>query len=126
MVNTNTSELVCAGLGGMLIGIASTMNLALYGRITGNSGIFGTLIKLKHKDGLKWKFSFLAGMAGVTSFIYHITDDGKWENDSFTITFFDPIDIAISGLHIVGWVIAGLLVGLGTKIGNGCTSGHGV
>ena len=126
MVNSNATDLVCALIGGVIIGLAATLNLMLYGRITGNSSIFNTVIRVRFQDGLKWKYSFFAGLIAVSSMIYHLTDKGKWENNSFTITFFDPINVAIRNLHIAGWIIGGLLVGLGTKIGNGCTSGHGV
>ena len=126
MVNSNATDLLWALIGGVIIGLAATLNLLLYGRITGNSSIFNTIIRVRFQDGLKWKYSFFAGLIAVSSIIYHSTDKGRWENSSFTITFFDPINVAIRNLHIAGWIIGGLLVGLGTKIGNGCTSGHGV
>ena len=40
--------------------------------------------------------------------------------------FFDPEEDVVKGLNLAGWIIAGLLVGFGTKLGNGCPSGHGV
>jgi hypothetical protein len=126
MVEHNAEDYLSALLGGIIIGLAATLNLATYGRITGNSSIFNTLIKLSVKDGLKWKFSFFTGLISAGFLIYLITDKGRWETDSFTLYFFDPIDVAIKDLHIVGWVIGGVLVGVGTKMGNGCTSGHGV
>lgn len=126
MVNTEPQEWVAAFIGGILIGLATTLNFATYGRITGNSGILNTLIKFKIKEGLKWKFSFLSGLTSAGYIIYISTDKGRWENDSFTILFFDPIKVAIGNLHTAGFVIGGFLVGMGTKMGNGCTSGHGV
>ena len=126
MVKHDAEDYISALLGGILIGLATTLNFATYGRITGNSGIFNTLIKLKPKDGLKWKFSFFAGIIAAGHLLYISTDKGKWETDSFTIYFFDPIDVAIRDLHVVGWILGGILVGVGTKMGNGCTSGHGV
>ena len=91
MVKHDAEDYISALLGGILIGLATTLNFATYGRITGNSGIFNTLIKLKPKDGLKWKFSFFAGIIAAGHLLYISTDKGKWETDSFTIYFFDPI-----------------------------------
>lgn len=126
MVNHEAADLISALIGGILIGLAATLNLITYGRITGNSSIFNTLIKFSIKNGLKWKFSFFSGLTCAGYIIYISTDKGKWQNDSFTLYFFDPIQIAIGDLHVVGWILGGLLVGVGTKMGNGCTSGHGV
>jgi uncharacterized protein len=126
MVNTRGEDYVCAILGGILIGIATTLNLLTYGRITGNSGIFNTLIKLKHDEGLRWKLSFFSGLVTSSYLIFLITDGGAWHTKSFDIYFFDPYPISYAGLHIVGWIIGGILVGVGTRMGNGCTSGHGV
>mmetsp|Transcript_10117 Transcript_10117/g.9975 ORF Transcript_10117/g.9975 Transcript_10117/m.9975 type:complete len:229 (-) Transcript_10117:421-1107(-) len=126
MVNHAAEDLISAFIGGCLIGLATTLNYYMYGRITGNSGIFNTLIKFNVKEGLRWKYSFLAGIASIGYLIYLITDNGRWTTSSFTLYFFDPIDAAIGDLHIGGWVLAGILVGIGTKMGNGCTSGHGV
>lgn len=126
MVNHDAADLVSATIGGILIGLATTLNMAMYGRITGNSGIFNSLIKFNVKEGLKWKFAFLSGVTAGGYLLYISTDKGKWTNDSFTLYFFDPIEAARSDLHVVGWIIAGILVGVGTRMGNGCTSGHGV
>jgi len=56
--------------------------------------------------------------------LYYASDDGTFVNDTFSLTFFDKN--GSNELHIVGWVIGGFLVGFGTKLGNGCTSGHGI
>lgn len=119
MVNSNAGDLVCALIGGIIIGLATTLNLLMYGRITGNSGIFNTLIRIRFKDGFRWKFAFFSGLIAVSSIMYHSTDNGKWKTDSFTVRFFDPIEVAIGKLDVIGWVIGGLLVGFGTKLGNG-------
>ena len=127
MVNTNAEDLISAFVGGIIIGLAVTLNLAVYGRITGNSGIFNSLIKMSVKGGLRWKYSFLAGISSAGFLIYLITDEGKWKTNSFTLNFFDIKDRdSIIDLHVIGWILAGILVGVGTKMGNGCTSGHGV
>lgn len=119
MVNTNAEDLLPALIGGIIIGLATTINLSLYGRITGNSGIFNALIKFNFKEGFLWKLSFFSGICSAGYLFYICTDKGKWENDSFTIYFFDPMKVAIGDLHVIGWIIAGILVGIGTKMGNG-------
>jgi uncharacterized membrane protein YedE/YeeE len=126
MVNVKTEDLVAAVIGGVLIGLATTLNLATYGRITGNSSIFNTLIKVDMKEGFKWKFSFFSGLT-VASMILYLSTNGnnQWKSDDFTLTLFDPIEVAIGGLHVGGWILGGVLVGIGTRMGNGCTSGHG-
>ena len=55
-----------------------------------------------------------------------ITDHGLWRSGTSDIYFYDPYPKSYSGLSTVGWIIGGILVGAGTKMGNGCTSGHGV
>ena len=126
MVNINSTDIWCAVIGGVLIGVATTINLLTYGRITGNSGIFNTLIKLKQEDGLKWKISFFSGLITSTYLVYLITDRGLWKSGTSEIYFFDPYPKSYTGLSTLGWIIGGILVGAGTKMGNGCTSGHGV
>lgn len=126
MVRAEPAELVAALVGGLLIGLATTLNLITYGRITGNSSVFNTLIKFNIKEGLLWKYSFFTGLISGGYLLYLTTDKGRWKNDSFTLYFFDPMNVAIGDLHVVGWIIGGILVGIGTKMGNGCTSGHGV
>ena len=126
MVNLEPTDLIAATIGGIIIGLAATLNLATYGRITGMSGIFNTLFKFDFKGGFKWKLWFLSGLSFAAYSIYFFTDKGKWSTKSFTVTFYDPIDVTIADLNIIGWIIGGILVGFGTKMGNGCTSGHGV
>lgn len=126
MVNHEAVDLVAALIGGILIGLATTLNLATYGRITGNSGIFNSLIKFNMKEGFKWKFSFLSGLLTAAYILYLGTNKGKWETSSFTLYFFDPFDMMVNDLNIAGFIIGGILVGIGTRMGNGCTSGHGV
>ena len=127
MVNADSTDMVCAFIGGVLIALASTLNLLLLGRITGLSGIFNSLATLNTKAGMHWKISFLTGMIAISYPTYRLTDEGVWRvNSSTTIVLFDPEPIAVSNLHWIGWILGGLLVGIGTRMGNGCTSGHGV
>lgn len=100
-------------LGGMLLGVSGLVLLALNGRIAGISGIIGGLMKPKKAD-VSWRLLFIGGMvvAGLTaSFI------------GFPYPDFSAISADTSPLLTM---CAGLLVGVGTKLANGCTSGHGI
>jgi uncharacterized membrane protein YedE/YeeE len=97
-------------LGGSLVGLASAVLLLADGKIAGISGILGRSFFAAAGD-LGWRVAFLAGLPL-----------GAWLANRATS---DALGFAITrspGLLVVG----GLLVGLGTQIGNGCTSGHGV
>ena len=98
-------------LGGVMIGTAGAILLLGRGRIMGASGIFGSVIDGTARGGdLRDKLVFLAGLVGVPALVAlgfgagptHLTDN--------------PVVI----------IAAGLAVGLGTRMANGCTSGHGV
>ncbi len=96
--------------GGLLIGISATVLLLFNGRITGISGILGGLLFPKQGEW-PWRLLFLLGiMAGALS--YHLVFP-----DSFAPRTGYPLPLLIIG---------GFLVGFGTRMGNGCTSGHGV
>lgn len=96
--------------GGALIGLSVLVLLAFSGRVAGISGVFGGLV-LDGKQGDRlWRVAFLLGLLGGAALI-----SMQWPQ-------------AI-GVPTVGWgglILAGLLVGYGTRMGNGCTSGHGV
>ena len=95
--------------GGVLIGVAVAMFLLLNGRIAGISGVVGGLLRPARGD-IAWRAAFVAGLIAA------------------------PLLYALAApppaLHIdakYGAVLlAGLLVGVGTRLGSGCTSGHGV
>lgn len=95
--------------GGLLIGLAAALFLLLNGRIAGISGILGGLLTPSRGDAL-WRLAFLAGLIGAPA---------AW----LLVTELPPIEIKAGYPAII---IAGLLVGLGTRYGSGCTSGHGV
>lgn len=97
-------------LGGLLIGLATTLMLLLNGRIAGISGIVGGLLTRKGSE-VGWRAMFVAGLL-LGAFVYMLATGGAL-----------PVRIEAS-LPIV--VVAGLLVGFGTRLGSGCTSGHGV
>lgn len=97
-------------LGGVLIGIAAVILLLGNGRIAGISGIFGELVQGRiGKQG--WRIAFIVGLL-ISIWIYYALG-GALEM---------PIFNGGAGIAIV----AGLLVGFGTALGKGCTSGHGV
>ncbi len=97
-------------LGGGLIGGAVTLMLLFNGRVTGISGIIASSLSRPGPDGL-WRWLFLAGMI-AGGFVMHLLRPDLFTNDSGR------------GTALV--MIAGLLVGYGTVMGSGCTSGHGV
>ncbi len=101
-------ELLKSLLGGVLIGTAVSMMLLFNGRVTGISGIIsGAMFKPKEI----WRWAFLLGLLAGGFILNQI-------NSSF-----------FSGFLLSDWwtnVVAGILVGFGTLLGSGCTSGHGV
>ncbi len=98
--------------GGVLLGVASALFILLNGRILGISGILGGLLPPKSGD-LGWRLTFLLGMAAAPWVFTWLAPAG----------FLQSPRIDASNAVIV---VAGLLVGLGTRYGSGCTSGHGV
>jgi uncharacterized membrane protein YedE/YeeE len=97
-------------LGGALIGIAVSALLWLDGKVAGISGIVGGLLRPSRGD-VGWRGAFVAGLLA-----------GGWVlrgvlPSAFTIGIAAPLPLVLA---------AGVLVGLGTRLGNGCTSGHGV
>lgn len=95
--------------GGMLIGIAAAMFLLLNGRIAGISGVLGGLLRPVRGD-IGWRAAFVLGLVG-SPLVYAL----------FSQLPTPRIDAGYGAL-----VAAGLLVGIGTRYGSGCTSGHGV
>ena len=96
--------------GGILIGIAASMILLFSGKIAGVSGIFGGMLFQQGKERA-WRLSFIAGLIAGGVLLYIINAE-FFENSS--------------GRGLLAVTIAGLLVGIGTRVGGGCTSGHGV
>jgi len=125
MVNFNSNDAYAALIGGSFIAAATSFHLLSTGRVTGMSGIFNSLIKLDQGCGLHWKILFLLGLIllPVIAFYFEINSISFAGVD---FTFFDS-DVAVSkGSHWLTWVLGGIFVGFGTRMGNGCTSGHGV
>lgn len=96
-------------VGGLIIGAAAAVLVLFNGRIVGISGIFGGLLSLPRND-MAWRLTFLAGLVGA------------------------PVVASLLGKPAIAdiqasWgeiLVAGFLVGLGTRYASGCTSGHGV
>ena len=96
-------------LGGVLIGAASALFVLANGRIAGISGILGGLLRPRTGD-LMWRVAFLGGLIVAPLVL---------------LPFVPPVIATIdAGTEVL--IVAGLLVGLGTRYGAGCTSGHGV
>ena len=101
---------ISASIGGALIGIASAILLVVFGKVAGISGAVQSLLNPLQK-GAGWKLVFVAGLliAGVI------------------VQLVQP-ELLVGDMDLPLWliVVAGLLVGVGTSLANGCTSGHGV
>ncbi len=97
-------------IGGILIGIAAIIIFLTNGRIMGISGILGNLMTLKETDQIYWRIAFLLGVL-IGPLI-------------FTILFKEIKSEMVANTTFL--IISGFLVGLGTSLGNGCTSGHGI
>lgn len=98
-----------AVIGGAIIGAAAAMFALVNGRIAGISGIVGGLVRPSHPD-LAWRAAFVLGLL-LAPMIYS------------GVAALPPIEIDANYPAII---VAGLLVGAGTRYGAGCTSGHGV
>jgi uncharacterized membrane protein YedE/YeeE len=98
--------------GGIILGLASAIFILVNGRILGISGIVGGLFPPKLGDTF-WRISFLLGFAAAPT-VFHAVVPTEY----ITAPRIDATDMMV--------VIAGLLVGIGTRYASGCTSGHGV
>ena len=94
--------------GGLLIGLAAALLINLHGRVMGASSIVGGLIPPRGDAG--WRLSFVAGLliAPASFALFGLAKAPAFNTGTLTL------------------VIAGLLVGFGTRLGAGCTSGHGI
>lgn len=99
---------VQSALGGIMIGLASWLLLASLGRIAGISGIAAGVLPPSSGD-TGWRWAFLAGLV---------------LGGAATAVYLQPPVTALRPTELL--VVAGLLVGFGTVLGSGCTSGHGV
>lgn len=95
-------------LGGVLIGLAATALLLFNGRIAGISGIVNGLVG-QDAGERGWRIAFLLGLAGAGMLVMKLTGQASASPATTPVL-----------------LLAGLLVGFGTRLGSGCTSGHGV
>jgi hypothetical protein len=96
--------------GGLLIGGAAALFLLVNGRVMGASGILGGLVDGSGRDNLMERLSFLGGLILAPALL---------------VALFGESETHLTGNWAV-IILSGLLVGLGTRLANGCTSGHGV
>ena len=98
--------------GGVLIGAAVVLLWLTLGRVAGISGIAANAMNAFRPNALRWPLAFVAGL-GL----------GGWLAYGFVAR---PVAPALSDAQIIVLIAAGMLVGVGTRLGSGCTSGHGV
>lgn len=116
-LNTVISPLERALLGGTLIGLATSSLLLFNGRVAGISGIVGGLLT-PTKGDTAWRVAFVAGLVAGGLLLFLLTP-GVFSSG--------PSSLQLSSLpHLPLLAGGGLLVGFGTRLGSGCTSGHGV
>ena len=104
------SSYLISTAGGVLIGLATVLLMATLGRIAGISGIVGGLITGRAPDWA-WQLAFALGLIAAPLLLLLVRGESG------------------IGAPLMGWpwmAVAGLLVGVGTRLGSGCTSGHGV
>ncbi len=101
---------VTALIGGILIGVSMVLLFWFNGKIAGISGLVGGVLSRKTEDK-SWRILFLAGLI-LSGFLYQIVEPDVYPG----------MPVRSSIILIVG----GFLVGFGTRMGNGCTSGHGL
>ena len=99
-------------IGGLLIGLSASLLVIFRGKIAGISGILGALMEKQNTppDHHLWRGLFLIGLISA----------------SWAYQLFAPLPELIISASMNKLIIAGLLVGFGTRMGTGCTSGHGI
>jgi len=97
-------------IGGVMIGVAATLLLLINGRIAGISGILGGLVLPNSASERLWRYAFVIGLVCGAA---------------FDIWLRGPLPLQQQAGNPL-LLFAGLLVGFGTRIGSGCTSGHGI
>lgn len=110
MIEATPFTPLAAAIGGALIGLSATLLMLMLGKIAGISGLFRMVFSAADSDR-GWKLAFFAGMIIAAFLVF-----------SYTPAAFEPRQ----GFPVWQVAIAGLLVGFGTAMGSGCTSGHGV
>ena len=109
MIDWNHFTPLASGIGGMLIGLSAALLIVFAGRVAGISGIVGGLLGWTRGD-IAWRLAFLAGLVAAP-LLYALVA---------------PLPSVRVDAGTPALMAAGLLVGIGTRYGAGCTSGHGV
>ncbi len=97
-------------VGGLMIGVAASALVLLAGRIAGISGILAGTFAARGSE-LGWRLAFILGLISGPLVVVAVTGT--------------PLQVTVSA-SASGLIVAGLLVGFGTRLGSGCTSGHGI
>jgi uncharacterized membrane protein YedE/YeeE len=97
-------------IGGLMIGTASAWSIGLNGKVPGISGVCARILCAETGD-TAWRISYLVGLIGAAALTFRLLPE------TATFAMAAPLPLA---------VVAGLLVGVGTRVGGGCTSGHGI
>jgi uncharacterized protein len=103
------SAICHALIGGALIGLGATLLFAVNGRVAGISNMLASLLRPEPRE-TSWRVAFLLALVGM----------------GIVTVAVDPSRVEGSPRPLALLVVAGLLVGIGTRVANGCTSGHGV
>ena len=103
-------SIISAIIGGLLIGVAASLLMLASGRVAGISGIIGPLLQPKAGD-IGWRMAFVAGLLAGGAALMRFRPD---------------VIVSPDGRSLFAIGLAGLFVGLGVRMGSGCTSGHGV
>lgn len=101
---------IWGAVGGLMIGAAAAIYLLVNGRIMGASGILGGLVDGTGRTSMVERLAFLFGLVAVPPLL---------------VPLYSSVDTQITTNPVV-IILGGLLVGIGTRLANGCTSGHGV
>ncbi|TCS42043.1 YeeE/YedE family protein [Reinekea marinisedimentorum] len=107
-----------ATIGGALIGLSAALLLLAKGRIAGISGIAGGII-FPEKGDVVWRVIFIVGLI-LGGFLYQLLSSDSSEGLFKGVEHIQPV----VGTPLL--ILGGLFVGIGTTIGTGCTSGHGI
>jgi uncharacterized membrane protein YedE/YeeE len=99
-------------VGGLMIGAAALVMMLGLGRVAGVSGIFASLLTLKGDQDFTWRAAFILGILGGAS----LAAAGG---------VYDPASVAFPAQGVLA-AVSGFIVGVGTALGGGCTSGHGI
>lgn len=114
----NLQDLIPPAIGGTLIGLASGGMVVVNGRVPGISGVLYGVVKPARGE-VSWRLAFIAGLVAggvILSFVYPVATSFRF-----------PMGLGGSvEPNLILLLVAGFLVGFGTRLGGGCTSGHGV